>query len=191
MLYKVLKVIVRPVLKILTLYKIENMPKTIPSGRVIICANHKSLIDPFFLIMGFRRQIKFIAKKELFNFKPLGLFLRTVGTFPVDRKNNDIEAVKKSIEILKNEDVLGIFPEGTRIKTKQEIKRENFNNGIAMIALRGNADIIPVQIIGKIGFFTRPKIIFKDIIHIDKFKNLPKKEIYSTIVDEVFNKIYN
>ncbi|TFF64925.1 1-acyl-sn-glycerol-3-phosphate acyltransferase [Helcococcus ovis] len=191
MLYKILRFIARPILKILTLYKIINKPKVIPDGNIIICSNHKSLLDPFLLILAFDRNIKFIAKKELFKFKPLGWFLRQVGAFPVDRKNNDIDAVKKSIEILKNNDVLGIFPEGTRIKSDKDVKRENFNNGIAMIALRSDSNIIPIEIKGKIGLFSKPKIIFKELIHIDDYKSLPKKDIYRVIVDKEYNNIYN
>lgn len=190
MLYRILKFIFFPFFKLFYNFKVVNHPDKLPEGRLILCANHKSFLDPIMLVLAYKGKINFMGKKELFSFKPFGYLLSKLGVFPVDRQGNDIDAVRKSMQILKQDKVLGIFPEGTRIRNPKEISREKFNDGIAMIATRAKANILPVEIEGKYGLFSSPKIIFKEIIDIDKFKNMDKKEQYKKIVDDVYMKIY-
>lgn len=191
MLYKILKVILYPIFKIIYLFKIENKPIKLPEGNLIICANHLSNLDPIIVALVTDRKVNFMAKKELFKFKFFGKILNALGAFPVDRKASDIESIRKAMSILKSNDVLGIFPEGTRIMNDKDIKLSNFNNGIAMIASRSNSDILPIEIKGKYSLFGGIKIIYKEIIRIEDYKNIPNKtEQYDKITEEVFNRIY-
>ncbi len=114
----------------------ENLPK---KGAVVICANHVHALDPVPLAMVRHRQIHFMAKKELFVKKWVAWLLNALGAFSVDRGGNDIKAMRKSIEYLKHEEVLGIFPEGTRSKQGQLA----FHEGAAMFALRTGAALVP------------------------------------------------
>lgn len=189
MLYKILKFIIKPLFKIFLLYKVENKPKKMSQKKLIICANHISLLDPILLAVTTDREISYMAKKELYNNKILAFLLKKLYAFPVDRGNNDIDAVRQSIKILKEDKLLGIFPEGTRIKNNTN--RSNFKDGVAMIATRTNSDILPVHIEGKYGLFSRIKVKYKDIINIDNYDKNDKKNIYKNIMDDVYNSIFN
>ncbi len=189
MLYKILKIILYPIFKLIFLFKVKDRPKHIPEKNLIICANHKSLLDPILLALASKREINFMAKKELYNNKFFGYILRKLYAFPVNRGNNDIDAVRQSIKVLKQDKLLGIFPEGTRVKDS-EISRENFKDGVALIATKTNSNILPVRIRGKYGLFSRVTVEFKDIIKVEDFDSTNKKNLYQNIMDEVYDSIY-
>lgn len=141
----------------------ENIPQD--SERLIICGNHKSNLDPVAISAIFERQIFWMAKKELFENKFFGGFLTKLGAFPIDRQGNDLAAIKKSLKILKNEDVLGIFPEGTRVK---EADYTRIKSGIALIAQKTNSRVLPVYIEGDYKPFRKTKIYFREPVKINK-----------------------
>lgn len=116
--YRFLKIILYVVFKLLyrvEIVGIENIPK---ENNLIVAGNHKSNLDPVFVSVFFKRHIYWMAKKELFNNKLFGAFLKKLGAFPVAREEVDIKAIKTSLRHIKNGQVLGIFPEGTRVKKK-------------------------------------------------------------------------
>lgn len=121
---------------------IENLPK---SGGLIIASNHVSYLDPAVLAASLNRKIYFIAKKEIFKNGFISFIFKNLNAISVDRKNADILAFKKAINILKEEKVLGIFPEGERSSDGdlQELK-----SGAIRIALKTGVPILPVAIIG-------------------------------------------
>lgn len=141
----------------------ENIPQD--SERLIICGNHKSNLDPVAISAIFERQIFWMAKKELFENKFFGGFLTKLGAFPIDRQGNDLAAIKKSLKILKNEDVLGIFPEGTRVK---EADYTRIKSGIALIAQKTNSRVLPVYIEGDYKPFRKTRIYFREPVKINK-----------------------
>lgn len=114
----------------------ENIP---PEGPVIAAANHVSILDPPALSGCIDRQIYYMAKEELFKNPLLGWVLRTIGTFPVKRGIGDREAIKKALSVLKEGNVLGMFPEGTR-------KSGEVQMGIVMMAYRTGAPILPIAL---------------------------------------------
>ncbi|MBS6610114.1 MAG: 1-acyl-sn-glycerol-3-phosphate acyltransferase [Peptoniphilus harei] len=166
MLYNFVKVIVSVFVKIF--YRIEVIgEENIPAEkkRLIICANHKSNLDPVAISAVFERQICWMAKKELFNNKLSAAFFTKLGTFPVDRGNNDLKAVKKALRILKSEKVLGIFPEAARVK---EIDYNRVKSGVALIAQKTDSEILPVFIEGNYKLFRKNKIYFREPVKINK-----------------------
>lgn len=189
MLYNILKPLVWIFMKFVFLFKVKNKPKNIPEGRLILCANHLSNFDVLLLLINFPKKVYFMAKKELFSTKFSNWFFRQCGAFPIDRSVTDLDAIRTSSKILKDEKVLGIFPEGTRNKDGK-ISRENFNNGIAMIAVKNNANILTASIRGHYKLFSKIEIIFNDIIHIENFEGENKKDLYNNIVDKVYEDIY-
>lgn len=141
----------------------ENIPQD--NKRLIICGNHKSNLDPVAISAVFDRQIFWMAKKELFQNKLFGGFLTKLGAFPIDREGNDLAAIKKSLKILKSENVLGIFPEGTRVK---EVDYTKIKSGIALIAQKTNSEVLPVFIEGDYKPFRRTRIYFRKPVKINK-----------------------
>jgi len=121
---------------------IENLPE---SGGLIIASNHVSYLDPAVLVASLNRKIYFITKKEVFKNTFISFILKNLNAFSVDRENVDILAFKKAINILREEKVLGIFPEGTRSSNGelQELKL-----GAIKIAMKTGVPILPVGIIG-------------------------------------------
>ncbi|MFW6149894.1 MAG: lysophospholipid acyltransferase family protein [Atribacterota bacterium] len=114
-------------------------------GPIILAANHVSYIDPIALGVAIKRPIRFIGKQEVFENPFLGFFARALGAIPVDRKKVNFTSIKKSISLLKNNHIIGIFPEGTR---SLDGKLQELNSGMLKIALKTSSPIVPVGING-------------------------------------------
>ncbi|AAM24573.1 MAG: 1-acyl-sn-glycerol-3-phosphate acyltransferase [Caldanaerobacter subterraneus] len=153
MFYYFAKVIVRAIVKVIFRIKVkglENIPK---KGPVIICPNHISLLDPPVVGALLNRRIYFMAKEELFRNPFLKLLLGTgLGAFPVKRGTADLSAIKTALNHLKKGRAVGIFPEGTRSKTG---KLQRAEPGVAMLAIKSKAPVVPVGIKGRYGLFSR------------------------------------
>lgn len=150
MFYRIMRWIVYPFIRLFI--KVEHFGgENIPKNKgYILCANHTSIADMFVLAVPFKCQIRYMAKGELFKFAPVRWFFSALGTFPVQRGKGDTAAVDKACDVVKKGGVLGIFPEGTRSKTG-EIGRAK--SGAALIAMRTNADMLPVSIHYSTGTF--------------------------------------
>lgn len=159
----------------------------LPEAPLVICANHINLWDPILLAIIFDRPIRFMAKKELFDNKFLGFLLNKFGAFPVDRDNVNIKTIKDSIKLVKDNEVLGIFPEGTRVKTVSE---ENMKTGVAMIASRAGADVIPVFINSNYKFRSKVEVFVRDKIAISSFDDVSKDIRNKAITRAIYENIY-
>lgn len=164
----------------------HNIPK---EGKVILCSNHISDLDPLILGLAIPRNIRFMAKKELFENKFLGGLVNALGAFPVDRKAADLSAIRNSLNVLKNDEVLGIFPEGTRV-TEKNI--ENAKPGIALISIKAKAPVIPIYIESKYKVFSKIKINIGEPIYFNEYygKKL-KTEDYKILSQEIMKSIYS
>ncbi|MGF7057060.1 lysophospholipid acyltransferase family protein [Brassicibacter mesophilus] len=169
--------------------KIQGKEHIPTKGRIVICSNHVSLLDPIIVAIAVPRQVFFMAKKELFRSKLLGTVIRKLGAFPVDREGADLLAVRSSLKILKNEQALGIFPEGTRIK---EHDISNAKPGIAMMSIKGKASIIPIHIDTQYKVFREVKVTIGEAVCLEEYfdKKLSIEE-YTEISKKVMNKIYD
>ena len=142
---------------------LENLP---PSG-ALLCPNHSSNWDP--VLLGTRLPVNYrlhaMAKEELFKNPILSWIIRKLGAFPVSRGNNDIQAVKTAIQVLKSGDNLLIFPEGTVVRNGVGYKDglpAHAKSGVAMIGVRTGAKLVPVFMDGEKKLFHRTRIIFGD-----------------------------
>ena len=150
-LYRVLRPLLLIVAKIIFNPKIigkENIPKK--DGCVIAC-NHIHAIDPAILIYSTRRVVHFIAKKELFK-GFMKYFYLSFGTIPVDRDKHNPLAVNLAEAFLKNNEVIGIFPEGTRNKSKDKLLP--FRYGAVRMAKETSKVVVPCAIIGNYKLFS-------------------------------------
>ena len=99
----------------------ENIPST---GSFLIVGNHVHIMDQCNVIVSTKRNIHYLAKMEYFdkNSKEgkFSWFFRGCGCIPVDRNKKDTEATSMALEVLKNNHVVGLFPEGTRNKYKEK-----------------------------------------------------------------------
>lgn len=143
--YRFLQAVVKPFYKIFFRMEVKGLENELTDGPCIICANHISMHDIFFLAVNLKRQIYFFAKKELFKNPILAKILRSFGTVCVSRGQADLQSITNSIEILKEGKYLGVFPQGTRMPGK-EPDPADAKSGIGMMAYRGKSNILPVFI---------------------------------------------
>lgn len=144
MLYKVLIWVFNVFFKIfydVKIYGAENIPS---NGPYIICSNHTSWFDPPLVGCVFsKNRLCFMAKEELFRIFILGHIIKKLYAFPVKRNTADRAAIRRALQVLDQGDILALFPEGTRIRTKELGKP---HHGAALIALKSEKPIIPVFI---------------------------------------------
>lgn len=125
----------------------ENIPDT---GALILAGNHRHIFDPCMAIISTKRPVHYMAKKELFK-GAFAWFFKMASCIPVDRGHDNTMAKKLAIEVLDNGEVLGIFPEGKRNKTKEELLP--FKYGAVSMAHKTNSLIVPFAITGKYKLF--------------------------------------
>lgn len=100
-----------------TVIGVENVPT---DGPIIVVGNHVHIMDQCLPIMGIKRPIHYMAKREYFDNKKVAWFFKAVGCIPVDRSIKDENATEKALEVLHNNQALGLFPEGTRNALKEQ-----------------------------------------------------------------------
>lgn len=145
-LYKISKIILGFIFKIYYNPKIigkENIPTT---GPIIIAGNHKHVLDQCSIIISTKRCIHYLAKKEYFDNKKIAWFFKKTGCISVDRSKKDSNATNKALSILKKDGAIGLFPEGTRNKTKEFLLPFKF--GAVSMAKKTNALLVPFGITG-------------------------------------------
>ncbi|HZH93218.1 MAG TPA: lysophospholipid acyltransferase family protein [Tissierellaceae bacterium] len=188
MFYSLVKAIAFVVFNIVFRIKVEGKQNIPGDGRIVLCSNHKSNWDPLILAAMFPRKISWMGKKELFENKFLKVVLNWLGVFPVDRQVADLSAVKTALRILKSEKVLGIFPEGTRVT---EYNPENAKAGVALLAMKSQAPVLPVYIEGSYKLFSRLEIVIGEPMEYHKkYTGRLGNEEYSKISQEILAKIY-
>ena len=148
-LYRIIGTLSIPVVKGLYRLRVRGL-ENVPEGGFVLAANHTSNFDPWPLGIPFLpdRQLRFMAKAELFNLV-LAPFLRAGGAFKVRRGEGDVEAMRTAVELVREGEIVVMFPEGTR-QTKGLVKRHAArpHTGAARIALTANAPLVPAAIGG-------------------------------------------
>jgi 1-acyl-sn-glycerol-3-phosphate acyltransferase len=151
------------------IYRIEvigtaHFPK---EGGVLLCSNHISNLDPPVVGITAPRPVHFMAKEELFRVPILKSIVSNLHAFPVKRGMGDRQALRTGLEILKDDKVLGIFPEGTRSK---DGKLGKGLSGVGFFALRTNAVVVPCAIIGSYKPFKKLKVVYGSPIDMEEFR---------------------
>ncbi len=141
----------------------ENFPK---EGGVILAINHKSNWDPAIAAFCTPRKLRFMSKAELFKNKLFGAVITALGAFPIQRGKGDVGAIKGSLKILKNNEVMIIFPEGGRIKNDEVTEAKP---GAVMLATRARVPIVPAYISGDYKWFSKITMSFGEPIYYDKY----------------------
>lgn len=164
---------------------VEKLPK---EGAYLICSNHLDARDPFVIGSALDPEISILAKKELFKNKIVAWFIKLNGAIPVDREANDISAIKTALKILKGGNVMMLFPEGTRNKTKVPLEAKP---GVAMIAVKAKVPIVPISFIAEYKHFKTMHVIINDPIYLDEhFGERMTTEKYQEISQNIIDKIY-
>lgn len=154
--YRLLRPILSPIFKLYYHPTIINKEVIPASGPILIVGNHKHIMDQCLAIISTKRVIHYMAKKEYFD-GPYRFFFRFVGCIPVNRKIHDKEAKESAISVLEQGGAIGLFPEGTRNKTKKLLLPFKF--GAVSMAKKTDAVIVPFGITGDYKFRSKNLII--------------------------------
>ncbi len=180
------------------LYRVERIGinKVPGKGRIIICSNHISYLDPVIIGAFIPRCIYFIAKRELYSNKFVASLVTFLNSFPVDRQSFSMKVFKTSFEVLENENALGIFPEGKRSPDGIMGKGKK---GVGFIAVHSRAPILPVAVSGtnkiiqkphKRIFLPKVKLIIGNLIETeDIIKKHDKKEAINLVFNKTMEEI--
>ena len=185
--YRFLVSIVSVLVKLIYRVKINGIENLKDDQPFIISANHIHIFDPVILATLTKRQIFFLSKKELFEKKLFAKFFGKLGVIPIDRDNTDIKAIKSCFRVIRAGNILGIFPEGTRVKT---VDINNMKKGVALIALKNKVNILPIHIEGTYRIFSKITVDIYPMIEINNFENMEDSEAIDKLTEELFYKIY-
>ena len=168
----------------------ENEP---PDTHFILACNHTAAADGVIICAAFKNQVRFMSKKELFKVPVVSAFLRAIGCYPVDRKGSDVSALRNTINLLKDKDCVGIFPQGTR-KPGVDPATTTVKNGVGLIAARSGSDVLPVCIKSKKGavkMFRKNYIVVGKLIKSEDFdfENNKGIEGHQRVADRIFAEI--
>lgn len=157
--------------------------KNLPKGKAILACNHRSNLDPILLAVNTWEKKYYLAKKELFKGKIKSGLLKSLGAIKVDRQTNDMGAIKNSLQVLKKNKKLVIFPEGKR---NDNINQEMgaIKQGVAMLAIKSQTPIVPVYIARKPKVFRRNKIFFGEPFSLEQFYGL---KLSAEVLNEATN----
>lgn len=185
--YRFLVSIVSVLVKLIYRVKINGIENLKDDQPFIISANHIHIFDPVILATLTKRQIFFLSKKELFEKKLFAKFFEKLGVIPIDRDNTDIKAIKSCFRVIRAGNILGIFPEGTRVKT---VDINNMKKGVALIALKNKVNILPIHIEGTYRIFSKITVDIYPMIEINNFENMEDSEAIDKLTEELFYQIY-
>lgn len=161
-------------------------------GRAILAPNHASFFDPPLVAASWQEEISFLARKSLFDTPVFGTLIRSLNAHPVSGGADDLGSFKLICRLLQDDKKVVIFPEGKRTK---DGSLGDVKSGIAMLALRCHAPIIPVYIVGTFDVWNKmtkfPSLqgntacVFGTAIDWQPFENMEKKQAQEAMAKDV------
>ncbi len=175
----------------------RNVPK---KGPVLVVSNHQSFLDPPVIGSGIWRRMNYLARKQLFKFKPFARLIDSVDAIPLDQDGLGFQGVKETIRRLRNKEAVLIFPEGSRSFDGQMVP---FRHGYINIAVKTGSTIVPTAIAGAFQAYPRQKkfpSIFKKGLRVeygapitpDDYRDMKEEELHDLVesrVKEIFERI--
>jgi 1-acyl-sn-glycerol-3-phosphate acyltransferase len=159
--YALAKAVLPPVIRFWVRLDCQGLHHIPPSGKVIIAANHISYFDPLCLavyIDAAGREVRFLAKSELYRNRLLGWVLRGAGQIPVHRESRDAaRSLQDAVAAMREGAAVAIYPEGTTTRNP-DFSPMKAKNGVARLAALTGAPVVPVGMWGAHLLFTRGKI---------------------------------
>ncbi len=125
----------------------DNFPK---NGPFLIASNHASHLDPPLVGSQVARQMRFFARRSLWNSRVASWWLNNVETIPVERDSGDIGAIKRVLQALKEDRAIVLFPEGTRSPDGQLQKAKP---GVGLMACKTGVPVVPCRVYGSFAAF--------------------------------------
>ena len=147
---------------VIRLYRIETVgAENIPETGAILASNHTAFSDVLVISAAAKRQVRYMAKKELFA-TPLAPLIKSLGAYPVDRGGSDVASIKRTISLVEGGELVGIFPQGHRYG-RRDPRTTEIKPGVGMFAYHTKAPVVPVFISNKrmkTGMFRKNTVTF-------------------------------
>ncbi|MCH8206149.1 MAG: 1-acyl-sn-glycerol-3-phosphate acyltransferase [Chloroflexi bacterium] len=187
-------IVQRLTLRLFADYKVEGKENVPPMGPLIVVANHQSYLDPPILGACLPRRIWFLAKDSIFRGPILNWFLRSYGAFPLDRFGSDLRAYRWALNKLERDQVLVLFPEGTRSKGSMNKALP----GVARLALKTGAPLLPVGIVGTehMGHWLRVlnpsgtiRVNIGTVFSLPSIDGRPSQEVLGSLTDMIMQRV--
>ena len=157
--------------------------KNLKNKKCVMVCNHQSVLDPFLFLINTNIMFHTLSKSEIFK-NPISKWVFThLNCIPVNRKENDLSAIKSSLRVLKENKRLLIFPAGTRSEEGKDF--ENFKNGASLIAHKSGASVIPLAYNKKPKAFRLTKIYVGEPINFELPEDLKGNELYSEMTNQI------
>lgn len=186
MIYSFCRGALRLIYKLLFRLEASGLEHIPAQGGVLLCSNHISLLDPPTIGILLKRKVHFMAKKELFDILGFGWLIKQLGAFPVKRGGVSKESIKTSLTLLRDGHVMGIFPEGHRVKGEEEGIGKR---GAATFALRSDAAVIPVAIIGNYKLFRKMKVVYGAAVDLSAYKGSKDPDAAESATELIMSRI--
>ena len=145
LLYRFAYWVTRVIATVLFRAKIEGREHTPQKGGALICSNHQSYLDPFFVGMAFDRSVCFVARRTLFDNSILSKMMQWFDTISLDRDGLGLSGLKAILRRTKAGELILMFPEGTRT---MDGSVGTIQPGFSLIARRTKVPIVPVAVDG-------------------------------------------
>lgn len=156
-----------------------DVPK---EGAYILCCNHINYFDAAAIVLFNKRKVNFVAKEDLFEYEALRWLGHLFDAIPIKRDMQDIEAMKRCLKVLKNGELLGIFPEGTRKGMEKNVKAKN---GAAFMAIKSKAKVIPIGIHGTFKPFSKVYVNYGQPIDLSQYDKEQLDEATDKIMQDI------
>lgn len=162
--------------------------ENIPEGPAVICPNHSTAGDPFYVVFAFGRRwpMRAMAKAAIMRVPFVGWILGRAGVFGVERGAADMKAVKTALKFLKEGDKLLMFPEGTRVHEGEDAQAKA---GAALFATRTGAPLLPVYIQRKKRRFRRNTVVIGEPYYPEYAGRKPTAEELQTIARDLMDRV--
>lgn len=138
----------------------------LPEGPAIYVSNHESALDVWALLRAIPRNLRFIAKKELFRIPVFGWYLRLARFVAVDRRDHAqaVQALTRAGEIVRAGTSLVVFPEGTR---SPDGRVQPFKKGPFVVAMEARVPVVPIAIAGAFALSPKQRLeVHRGTIHV-------------------------
>jgi 1-acyl-sn-glycerol-3-phosphate acyltransferase len=140
--YSQLARVVVPVVRALYRLEVSGSERMPEGGPVLVVANHESVLDPFVLASALQRELRFLAKAELWRYRPVAWLMDSLGGIRVERGRGDLAALSAAGAALEAGGAVAVFPQGV-VRSSGP-----WHRGAAKLALATGAPILPVRLIG-------------------------------------------
>ncbi len=165
----------------------EHVPA---QGPFILVANHQSMFDVTAILCKFRPWVYMLAKSELYKYALPSRFFYWYGAFPVNRKKPELSTIKRSLAVLRRGGVIGLFPEGTRVKRAEHPRVHPPSTGAVYFARKANCPILPVSINKPYRLFRKNHVYVGAPLSLETLAESAGSTDLQAISDEMMRRVY-